>query len=46
MRAQTRGWRFVLCNSLLSATIQCSGPIGEAKGDRRESGTRTQKPEW
>jgi hypothetical protein len=31
MRAQTRGWRFVLCNSLLSATIQCSGPFGEAR---------------
>ena len=31
MRTQTRGWRFVLCNSLLSATIQCSSPSCEAR---------------
>jgi hypothetical protein len=40
MRAQTPGRHFVLCNLLLSATIQCSSPTCEARVT-----ARSQEPE-
>jgi hypothetical protein len=39
MRTQTPGWRFMLCNLFLPATIQCSSPTCEARVTTRSQGS-------